>query len=1120
MGRIEDQPIPTELTQSEPTRPPFTFRLVIADEVPRPESPPADAIPSVEELREIHNLKDETWFSNVWSLRFMEMSEINEQNPWVHNPVNTTKAVNYWRCPADYYAPKSSQPKNKILSSPSHTRERPLTRGTAQLVLPAPSGSREQMVPSRGINEKLIIGNALHKFIDIVHAADILESVGIDSQKILNDPQYAVEAFTTKWLSYLRDDLAKRKDKKFVDEFDRLLREGKGESIIEPIEKYLTMHRELGSEVIASEQKFSFYLLSRKHPYVLGDKKSREVPIYGRFDQIRQRGERLQILEAKSSIHSGNKQDLELQTGLEFLGIQPVIRRMLDEGKISDITEESVSELFIPDLLGYDFMSGELHQLIITDMGGFVSSLRNILFDTHILMSMKYPGRNPDHDPRYCAGEDEERMRELAAITVKIGNNHYTLDERYRKLRQQLERYKETYVWAPVDLKSPDRRRSFIKPRTAEVKAAASFPRIRFSVPGVEHISGQPSARSAAVPKEEVQWKQRPGVLRVETGREIGGQDTAKILEQILLTRNRIAPDNKERYLHPSLSEITAEGIGLNPDLLEQAYQRIDESVENNETIFVIGHRDFDGIAGTVLVTEALNGYIDQVKQGREDQSNVGTVIPDFPVWDEGYGLTKKVVDRIAGQAGKKLFITVDLGVSSEEGIRYAKSLGIDTIVLDHHKAGDATDAHTLIHTTEVSAAGIAYVFVEGFWPSATPNELQKRLELAGPAQLADNMSMEDTPSRILAKYGYEALKNPGRVGLQELLVAAKIRPGYQRKEEYDMFKFFNNEVSYQVIPLINATGRVGDPMDCFHLLTVTDQYAADVYIDRILTAFEYQKELVDQATFQARNCIKLNRSHERLNFLVSDAETYGINSLVAQKIMEDTGLPTIVLSRHGNVYSGSGRSIKTFNLREALAEQAHLLQSDGGPPGASGIRVREDDLIPLRTALVSKANRELTNRRLERILWIDMPLSFMHLDTVYEAEQQFRPYGRGNEQPVHNTRGVTMSTAKSDIRYFSGGKHVELRLHRGKSREIRAVGFFMGQKIKNFIESEKKKGIGGIGIDVAYTLTGDPSDHKHAMIFLKSFRKGTIKEHHTDIPTPQEARSIAALRQWPKSEE
>jgi single-stranded-DNA-specific exonuclease len=512
---------------------------------------------------------------------------------------------------------------------------------------------------------------------------------------------------------------------------------------------------------------------------------------------------------------------------------------------------------------------------------------------------------------------------------------------------------------------------------------------------------------------------------------------TEEIIKILLANRGIKTKKEMEEFLHPPKpEELTEKDVGIKISQIKKAAERIKQAIKKGEKIIVYGDYDTDGICGTAILWETL------YQLG-------ANVLPFIPSREEGYGLKTERIEQMA-QEGVKLIITVDQGIVAYQQTEQAKKLGVDVIVTDHHVPGEKKpQALAIVHTIRLCGAGVAWFLAKSL-PKSETNKA-KGLDLVTLATIADMVPLIG-PNRSLVKYGLEKLRHTKRLGLLSLFDFAGIK-----KESLGVF-----EVSYLISPRLNATGRLDDPMDSLRLICTQDEKRAISLAQKIDQQNRERQNLTEKTILHAREVWLKQDSQETLIFVAHESYQEGIVGLVAGKLAEEFCRPAIVVSKGGEFSRGSARSVKEFNILEAIRSCADLLGSHGGHQKAAAFVIETNKIEILKERLNTFAKENLKDKDLSPSLVVDLELDLSDLSpNFYESLARLEPFGEGNPQPVFVSRKVKIVEAKM---VGNGHKHLKLLVAPSNSNLVfEAIGFGMGE-IFSQLSPERR-------VDIAYNL-------------------------------------------------
>ncbi len=537
----------------------------------------------------------------------------------------------------------------------------------------------------------------------------------------------------------------------------------------------------------------------------------------------------------------------------------------------------------------------------------------------------------------------------------------------------------------------------------------------------------------------EYLWKMR-GEPDESTVKSIAGSfKIPKGLARVLVARGIDTPKKVQEFFHPSLDKI------YDPFLLkdmDKAVNRILQAIKNREKIIVHGDYDVDGTTSTSMLFEFL----------RKLGGNVSYHIPDR--FQEGYGIIPQTVDKIK-ELGFSLIITVDVGITSVDAINYAHSLGIDTIICDHHEPGpQLPEAYAILDPLlpdsnypfkHLAACGVVFKLIHAIAKTlGIEEEAFSYLDFVAIASAADMVPLIDE-NRILSFYGLKLLNEKPRPGIKGLLHCTNLNPG----------NLTSLHIIYSLAPLINAAGRLGDAMRSVEMMIQKDEIAA-FQMAQQLEQDNRMRRYYDEKTFEEAIPIAekfLSQKERRCLVLHKEDWHAGVIGIVASRLVDKFHLPTILLTTMYNSAKGSARSIINFDIHSALKECSHLLEEFGGHKHAAGLSLKLENLDEFIYCFDSVAHKYITKEMLIPELVIDAEINLSELSPkFFQYLQLFAPFGFDNNKPVFLSRGVF---SKNGVKIF-GGNNFRFRalqpinINGGNIFfEIDAVGQNLGEKIK-----------------------------------------------------------------------
>ena len=463
---------------------------------------------------------------------------------------------------------------------------------------------------------------------------------------------------------------------------------------------------------------------------------------------------------------------------------------------------------------------------------------------------------------------------------------------------------------------------------------------------------------------------------------------------------------------------------------MDIALKRLYAAVNNGERVGIFGDFDVDGITGTAIIFEGL--------------TSLGVLVtPYLPHRvDEGHGLSNAAIDTMS-QQGVTLIVTVDTGITSFEEVDYAKSLGVDVIITDHHLPHDGVpNAVTSLNPKlpggdypffELCGAGIGFKLVQGLFEFYGQPWDPGLLELAALGTIADLVPLLDE-NRYLVREGLRELANTRRPGLRALYGSARVDPDEITAET----------VSFQIAPRLNSAGRMGDPMDSFNLLTTTSPEEAGALTHKLESLNMERRAASEEAYVIADQLVEDLGELPPLLVISDERFLRGVAGLIAGRLVDRHRRPAVVIAVEGEYSVASGRSIPEFNIVAAMESCEDLLVRFGGHSQAAGLTVATKDIPQLKSRLEAYSAESLETQGLIRTVEIDAEISFDELDeTMIRWINDLEPYGPGNPRPVFASMGVKV------LETFHMGReqqHLRLRVEMNGAR-FTALAFNQAHK-------------------------------------------------------------------------
>ena len=515
-----------------------------------------------------------------------------------------------------------------------------------------------------------------------------------------------------------------------------------------------------------------------------------------------------------------------------------------------------------------------------------------------------------------------------------------------------------------------------------------------------------------------------------------------QLLATILANRNILKEEDIRLFLNPTRNDF------YNPFLITDmdiAVNRIIKAIENKENITIYGDYDVDGITSITVLKSFLNDI------GVE----TNTYIPNRLI--EGYGLNKEAINKIS-KKGCNLMITVDCGISAIEEIEYANSLGIETIITDHHEAGnEIPKAIAVIDNKrkdskypfrELAGVGVVFKLIQaiGITLKLKEESYLKYLDIVCIGTISDIVPLVDE-NRVIAKLGLLLVAQTKNIGLRSIINSS----GYN--------KIDSNTISFGVAPRINACGRMGKAEEALELFLSKDKNEVNELTNK-LNEHNRKRQETEKTIFEnAVEKIKEEHLDENKAIIVGGENWHhGVIGIVSSKITEMYFKPSILFSfEEDGIGKGSGRSIPGFDLHEALMK-SDTIEKFGGHSMAVGITVKKDNLEKFKKEFEQIATQSKIDEIIP-IINIDAKVDLSDIDKeMVESLKQLEPFGEANKMPVFAFKNLKIDS----IRALSEGKHLKLTL-KDNNYIINAIGFNIGYLANEYRIGDK--------IDVAGVL-------------------------------------------------
>lgn len=566
-------------------------------------------------------------------------------------------------------------------------------------------------------------------------------------------------------------------------------------------------------------------------------------------------------------------------------------------------------------------------------------------------------------------------------------------------------------------------------------------------------IAAAPAAREPRKPKQ-YRWDFRP---ENSAGAQalLQAMRMSPVVARVVANRGIAdCPDALQTFMRPALAQLhdPFKMAGM-----QAAVDRLLVAREKNEQVTVYGDYDTDGSTSTSLLLRTFR--------------HVG-IRADYYIphrMTEGYGLHHAAIEKLAA-LGTKLLVTVDTGVSGHEQVARAQELGMDVIVTDHHQATTILPAavavvnpnrHDCTYPNKyLTGVGVAFKLAHGLLRGVKhpPHEatafLRSLLDLVAIGTVADFAPLVGE-NRILVSHGLDQIArttNPGVAEMKRLLQMGDSRPTA-------------HHIGFQIAPRLNAAGRTSHAGICVELLT-TDCRRTAADIAEKLDVFNKERRTVESHIFD--QCLRFVDQHIDLNrdrIVVVNGQDWhvGVIGIVASKIMDLVDRPVIILSEQKGSAKGSARSIRSFNIHQALQACQEHLTTFGGHPNAAGLQMDCVNIAAFRDAINLYAGTTLADEDMKPVLTIDTEVNGHELDDMLMRDlAMLEPYGQSNPPPMLAVRNLRLA----DNPRVVGTNHLKLQFKYADGRPLSGIAFNMGA-LKSELSNSR-----GAYLDVAFVPT------------------------------------------------
>lgn len=503
-----------------------------------------------------------------------------------------------------------------------------------------------------------------------------------------------------------------------------------------------------------------------------------------------------------------------------------------------------------------------------------------------------------------------------------------------------------------------------------------------------------------------------------------------EIIATLLLQRGIENYEQARAFFRPSLNDLHDPYLMKD---MQKAVDRIEKAIADRENILVFGDYDVDGTTAVALVSDYL----------KTCSPNIDTYIPDR--YTEGYGISYQGIDY-AHDNGISLIIALDCGVKSIDHIAYANQKNIDFIICDHHRPGDVLPNAVAVLDPkrddcgypydELCGCGVGFKLVQALAQNKGQgiHDLVPYLDLVATAIAADIVPITGE-NRILAKFGLQVINSNPRPGIRALIQNVK-------KKVLTI-----TDVVFIIAPRINAAGRIRHGNYAVALLTEFDLQQAQQFAGQIEGYNADRKDLDKQITLEALLQIEQNAEENRFTTVVYHENWHkGVIGIVASRLTETYYRPTVVFTKSEGKLAASARSVRGFDIYNALESCSAHLEQFGGHMYAAGMTLLEENFQAFKEAFEAEVKKTIPDELLIPEIVVDMEIGLNQItDRLIRILQQFEPFGPQNMAPVFLTRNLTDTGFAKTL--GENNDHLKLYVRQNNSGQFGGIGFGLGNK-------------------------------------------------------------------------
>ncbi|MEM7085836.1 MAG: single-stranded-DNA-specific exonuclease RecJ [Bacteroidota bacterium] len=520
----------------------------------------------------------------------------------------------------------------------------------------------------------------------------------------------------------------------------------------------------------------------------------------------------------------------------------------------------------------------------------------------------------------------------------------------------------------------------------------------------------------------------KPDAKQVTQLSEALGVD--EIIASLLLQRGITTFEAAKEFFRPNLEQLHDPFLMQD---MELAVERIEKAIAAEENILIYGDYDVDGTTSVALLSSYLKSYY----------PNVATYIPDR--YDEGYGISYQGID-FAEDNGFSLIIALDCGIKAVDKVTYASQKGIDFIICDHHRPGvelpkavavlDPKREDCEYPFKELCGCGVGFKLIQGLASKKGQKieDLLLYLDLVATAIGADIVPIIGE-NRVLAHFGLKVINSNPRIGFKAIM------------DQVKKDRFTITDVVFIIAPRINAAGRMKHGNHAVTLLTETNREEASVWASEIEQFNTDRRQADKRITQEALLQISENKEENRMTTVVYGENWHkGVIGIVASRLTETYYRPTLVFTKSGENLAASARSVKGFDVYNALERCSQHIEQFGGHKYAAGLTLREENYEHFKEAFEKAVTETMDPKLLRPELSVDIEIPLMKITPkFYRILKLFAPFGPGNMAPVFMAKNL--KDVGKGRRVGSDKDHLRVVVRQGNSIQFTGIGFGLGDQ-------------------------------------------------------------------------